>query len=329
MKLKRHLLLGWLLCLALNNVPIRAHDISLTWLTLTGATAIKAGENWTVTVHADVAKPNPVIALTLLNGLREYDTNLTLDGNGTAQWTLPAGTLTAAGTSLVLAKYGVLEARFKLVVSPIEPTQIDALSTANTLTAYGTQCGAFVAVGQDHFGNPLDSHAISSLVLRSDSGNTKTIPLMFTGGLAISTVCSLGNPGKLFMTISTGNLNSTITLAQVPGMPAHVKLDVVPACVEQSQRDSLLVNLNAQITDEHGQPVSDGTQVRFEWDGGYGIALASNGRAILSIPYPSIAPAIYIKATAGEASSVEHTVRLAMSCTNPPQQLGHKRDAIE
>ena len=329
MTFQRRLVIVCLLYLLLGGSVVRAHDVPLLTLSLWGATTAKAGEAWTLTVRADGAKGGESIALTLWHGFNLFTTTATLDAAGSAQWAFPAGDLTLAGTSLVQAAAGSIQVDFKLKVLPVEPDHIDALSTMNTLRAYGTQCGAFILLGQDHFGNPLDSLTPSKLTVRSVSGESKVTPLSFADGLTYASVCSLGNPGKVFMTADVGSLNATIAISQVAGTPAKISLDADPTCVEQSQRDSLLITLVAHVTDAHDQPAPDGTPLRFQWTDGYGVALTADGRAVLSLPYPSEAASVSITATAGGATSAPRTIRSSPSCASISPQRGNRRDAVE
>ncbi|MBX3082878.1 MAG: hypothetical protein KF716_14675 [Anaerolineae bacterium] len=330
MSLKLRLSLTCLVYLLLSGMFVRAHNAPLTVIKLSGLPSISAGAAWTLIVHTDGIEAGQMVDLTLLNGFQQFATSLKLDANGEAHWTLDAGSLTASGTSLVVANVGTLQADFRLTITPITPDHIDALATMNNLVAYGTQCGTFIVLGQDTLGNPLDDQTRGKVTLRSTNGDSKVTPLSFAEGLAYSTVCSLGDPGKLFMTADIASLTTSLTLNQVAGAPANIAFSADPLCVEQAQRDSLLITLTAQVTDSHQRPVADGTSLRFQWMGGFGTALTADGRAVLTIPYPSDDASVTITATAGTAVSAGRTIQLLASCAMPPiPQRGNKRDAVQ
>ena len=269
---------------------------------LSGPVQITAGDAWALDIEMLPGEAGDQIDVLLLNGLRQYGTTLTLGSGGVARWSFPEGELLAAGESLVIARTGEVEARWSLTVLPAAPGALDLLTTANTLVAYGEQRGMVIAVASDVWGNPVGVDVPVRLETQFPDGRRQIQMLPLDGpGLAWTWLASAGPPGRLRASASLAGVGAGLEIMQMPGAAGSIDLAVAPPCLPATDgRD--LITLVAEVLDEYGTPVVDGTRVLFEWGGGsLGAAPTVAGRAALTIPAPAETGVKHFRAAATQA----------------------------
>ena len=278
-------------------VSARQPDQPGVRLVLEGRTAIIAGQPWALTVRMTGAQAGDTVYLALFNGLQTLEKDVRLTRNGLAVWHIPAGRLTEAGTSLIIARAGTVESQRTLEVISGAAVEADLFSTANTFAAYGEAGATVLLLPRDAWGNPASDTGDLAVEVRFPDSQQATYPFMYTEGLGWARLRSMGGPGRVRLSLVDASVSGTLELLQTPGEPAQVDLSLDPLCVWDDGRD--MVTLTAAVHDAHDHPVADGTLVTFSWQNGFGYGLTLDGVALLRIPGPSAAGRYHYTAKSG------------------------------
>ncbi len=284
------------LTLLLLLIPLPMTDAQST-LSLDAPIALRVGEALTITAHAQA---KTALTIALYNGVQRLSASLTTDDEGAAAWSIPAGTVISAGTSVISAHVGKDTVRKLLHVFPGAVAQLDFLTTANNLTAYGDQKAMLIALVGDQYGNALSTRPLTVDAQFPDAP-PRQITMSAVNGLGWTWISSAGSPGRMRLSLSVANLTQMLELAQIPGAPAQIELSTTPTCVRDDGRD--VITLQASVKDAHGSPVADSTLVQFQWDWGFGSAEVFDGVASLRVPAPSSAGVYTFRAISGRATS--------------------------
>lgn len=250
-----------------------------TLLKLSGARSIQAGESWTLTIELDTTQTK--VDLLLLNGLVWHHATLTTDESSTTTWEFPKDTLIYAGTSLVIARSEALEEQFSLEVKPLPQSQLEAITTANHLPAYGEGQSLLISLLADRWGNPLRADETLVWEINYPDGTVNTLTPQTTWGIAWAWLISQGRAGRVRISLDGNGLD----IQQVPLGAAQITLTINPPCLLNDGRD--LVTLIAQVADAYGEPVADGSLITFLWESGQGYAPTIGGIATLTLPTPT------------------------------------------
>jgi hypothetical protein len=108
--------------------------------------------------------------------------------------------------------------------------------------------------------------------------------LEYRTGIGWVSIQSHDSPGRVRVTLHASTAQAYLELMQQPTNAAAVNLTITPACILSDERDR--VTLTADVMDEYGSPVVDGTLVTFSWEGGHGYGQTIDGRATLRLPAP-------------------------------------------
>lgn len=273
--------------------PLQAQTI----FTLDAPSFINAGGALTVKVRAEASTP---ISLRLYNGIQRLATTLIAEADGTATWELPPNTLISSGESLLIATAdgATLTQTIQVRVGDIE--QVDFLTTANNLIAYGQGQAMLISLVGDRYGNPVSDFE-ATVSIQPPNGETEEVPLSIQSGLGWQWFDSIGAPGRVRLTLSAASVRQSLELMQMPAAAAEVTLVLSPACVNDDGRD--VITLQARVADEHGLPVSDSTLVSFQWALGGGSAQVFEGVASLRLPAPTAAGRYDFTASSGDVTS--------------------------
>lgn len=268
---------------------------------LGGRATIFAGDPWQLTLTASHLPAGERVDMVLLNGLQHITGTLTVGTGGVAHWHIPAGTITQAGQSLIIARHGEHETRRSLLVLPQIPVSVELFTTANTIPAYGEGQATLMILPHDEWGNAPRDIEIFDLQVQDMVGASEIHSFHYDGGLGRYTLVSRGEPGRLRLSLIYRDLSATLELMQSPLAPHAIDLILTPRCVLADGRD--MISLAAMVSDRHDNTVTDGTLVIFAWDDGFGYGQTVDGQAVLRLPPPVVSGRFAYYAMASEAQS--------------------------
>lgn len=286
-------------------------DTNSATLLLIADDTIEAGHQWDVQIELADGSVGQEVKLTLWLGLQRYDESLTLGSGGIARWVVPEATLTTSGTGKLLATAGDQTAELNLKVLPKSPETVQLITTANSLIAYGLGSGMLIGLITDEYGNSVEDSLPAILEIDYPQDSFRTRFLQTNNGLVWTNLESMGATGRLRVNLRSLQASTNLELVQFPARPSMIDLGIEPTCVQNDGRDR--VTLVADVTDEHGAQVVDGTVIHFLWDEGEGKAVIINGRALLRIPAPTLIGTHEFYALSEEITS--NTVLLNVSTT--------------
>lgn len=269
---------------------------------------IDAGDPWQVTVQIPNATAGDTVQIILINGLQTLDTTVTLGTGGIAVWQVPTKQITQAGDSLLIVRYGELETRQTMQVSPLSPNEVDLFTTANTLRAYGEGAATIMMLPRDIWGNPPNTLSETSLDIVYPDGTQASQSFDYTEGLGFLQMRSQGHPGRVRLTLNQRSIEAAMELTQTAGTPQSILINVSPDCILADGRD--LVTITATVQAEAGLPVTDGTLVTFTWRDGQGYAQTIDGVATLRMPVPAGEAWIIFHANVSEQRSEAGILRI-------------------
>lgn len=275
---------------------------------LVAPTSIQAGDSWELSVIVPGANAGEVVNATLFNGLHHHQLLLKLGTGGIALWQFPKNTLIYAGTSLLTVRYQDVELQRALHVLPTKARTAELMTTSNNLAAYGEQQALLMALLADEWGNPPSLN--TEIRAEVQFPNTQRKPLKFTyaNGIAWSPMRSMGEPGRVRVTLAVDDANSYLEINQIAAAPANIALELFPECILSDGRD--IVTLTAEVRDAFGYSVADGTLVAFSWNEGESYALTLDGRAKLRLPAPTTFGDVTYSAHSGGAQPASAVLKV-------------------
>jgi len=270
--------------------------------TIDALPAIDAGDPLTITVMVPDGNAGETLPVTVFNGVQQITTTLTLGSGGVAIWYIPEDTLIQAGESLIHITYDHQVFSHPLEVLPTSPDAVDLFTTANTLSAYGDGSATIMMLPRDQWGNATDAALDYDLSIRYPDGTAQESTFTYQHGLGWLTLHSVGDPGRVRLSLESSSLTASLELMQTASVPYTIELRLSPDCVLNDGRDR--VTLVAVLRDREGSPVSDGTLVTIDWgEAGSGYGRSINGRVELSLPAPTHTGIIRYQARSGNAVS--------------------------
>lgn len=267
---------------------------------LSGVTSIQAGDAWELVILAEGIPAETTATADMFNGMRHFQTELVLGTGGIARWQFPAGELRQAGTSLVIVHIGENRASFSLELRPAPLAHLQSFTSSNSIRAYGEDSTSLIAFAYDSFGNPIDNAPLN-LRLTAPSGEYESYQIRSQNGLVVQEFYSLGQAGLMRISLNFGEIFDNRTLVQTAGSAQNLTLELSPQCVLADGLDD--IRLIATAADSAGNPVLDGTVVRFSWGTGEGTGILVDGQASLRIPAPQELATIRFTAQVGEVSA--------------------------
>lgn len=237
---------------------------------------VVAGEAWTLTIELGNTTSGTV-DIWLLAGLQRHHQSLEIDANGRASWNIIDGEVTASGDMLMIAQHGGQTAQQTMQVKPAYIMEMTVFPIRKTITAYGKDQTAVIALAHDQWGNTITSANTLAASIQHLDPHKNRLEITTRSGLHWFDVVSHGSPGRVTIQLGTEQLE----LIQTAGPPASINVQIA-GCTTRNARD--VVSLLAEVHDAAGYPVADGTAVIFEWPNGTGTASVQEGRATLRIP---------------------------------------------
>jgi len=268
---------------------------------LSGDEQIRAGDAWSLTVHAKGIEEGETVTATMLHGISIYQTELVFGSGGIALWEFEQGILTQAGISSVIISKDSYSRDFHLEILADEVENLVSFTTTNSLMAYGDSDTSLVTFASDQFGNPVDD---ATLTVRktSPAGETRVGFASTQNGLANQTISSLGNPGLLRLLVSHGNdAETSLSIVQLASSPENIEFDLSTNCILSDGLDDL--TLTTSVFDRNDFPVTDGQVVIFNWESGVATGITVDGTTSLSIPAPRIPGTYDYSVTVGTQTS--------------------------
>jgi uncharacterized repeat protein (TIGR01451 family) len=220
----------------------------------------------------------------------------TTTADGLASTTLTSGP--AAGMATVMAAAGNAQGTVQVTFRPGPPNSLQ-LSTNPVQIPVGGSTSTLTAVVRDQFGNPVaDGTAVS---FSTTKGSIAPTQVTTAGGIAQTTLTSGTQVGVAVVTAQAGTASTSANVAFIPGPPSSIHLAASPTSIPVGAQASLV----ASVTDQHGNPVADGTSVAFSTSQGSvspALAPTTDGQASSTFMAGTFAGDALVTATAGDAS---------------------------
>lgn len=190
----------------------------------------------------------------------------TEDEDTDASGVATASTFTANGVPggyAVSASYGSLTANFSLTNNVGAPAILTVTGGNNQSTTVATNYAAPLTVSlTDSFGNPISGVNVTFTMPGGGAraafvGDvfTETSPTNAGGSVSTTTMTATGTAGAFTVSISSGSLNTSASLTNLPGAPANlIATGGTPQAADVGVAFS--VPLQAQLTDSLGNPIA-------------------------------------------------------------------------
>lgn len=238
---------------------------------------------------------------------------LTVDSAGQAETFFTAGMIT--GTAYVTATLGSISVSLPITITP-EPPNEPAAVTVEALPvqiSVGDEVALARATAQDREGNPVADGTVVTFTtdlgaLRA-AGDLEAITgtLFVTGTLSGVAEAALVSRQVAGTAEVRATINAEVTQAVfvriIPGPAARLTLGAAPDRARAGSR----VALSAQVADQYGNDVADGTPVNFVVDAGQldeAIILTQDGLALIWLTLPDQAGSVQVEASAGDAADL-------------------------
>lgn len=262
---------------------------------------IMAGEAWSMIVKVKGLSAGESLNVTMLHGVTIHTSELQLGTGGIALWEFEAGILTQAGTSQINITVNEQSFNYTLEILANEPSQLQAFTSTNSLTAYGDSSTTLLSFVSDSYGNPVND-AVLTLRKTSPSGESSIGFMSSSHGLAHQTIHSLGNPGILRLGLNYGTtVTSNLTIVQLASTADRINLRLSSNCVLADGLDN--ITLTASVWDREGAPINDGQVVIFRWGTGTATRIIVDGNTSLHIPVPTTVGTYIYSANTGNIST--------------------------
>ncbi len=175
--------------------------------------------------------------------------------NGQAMATFLAGTV--AGQATIGASAGGASGETVVAVLPGAPAVLSASASPQSIPLNGVSL--IEAVVSDAYGNAV---ADGTVVLFSTSfGAVDPASAGTTGGVAVSTLHALGEPGLATVTAQAGSASDSVQVTVGEGAPMQMALTAEPG---QIVADGVSVStITALVTDAFGQPITQTIPIAF------------------------------------------------------------------
>jgi adhesin/invasin len=208
----------------------------------------------TLTAAATDQFGNPVadgVVVSFTTSFGALSDNSATTVNGVATATLSS---TLPGTAVVTATVGSLSATALVTFTPGAPANLSLIAAPGALQV--GNLSALTVTVTDQFGNPV---ADGTLVSFSTNLGVATPAVAATvNGVATATLSSTV-AGLATVTATVGSLSATALVTFTPGPPTNLSLIAAPSTLPVDD----LSTLTADVTDQFGNPVADGTLVSF------------------------------------------------------------------
>lgn len=230
----------------------------------------------------------------------------TVTTNGIAIARLTSGTL--AGVATVTATSGGVSASIDVTFIPGPPAQITIIANPVNILADGKSTSTITVTVQDENGNNVADGTV--VTLSTAGGRMPTTPpdppdldpnipgyqTTTRNGVAIATLTSSLQAGRYLVFATSGTVGASTEVVFSGEVPAQISIGFEPPVLYTPSiwaNNSATIGVTCLVTDRNGNPVADGTPIRFRIldagtnlpDGSISPAMAftANGRATATV----------------------------------------------
>lgn len=229
---------------------------------LTLPPTIVAGDSASIEVRAQ-AKDGTGVDTILIGAYRTVTLRSRL-ANGTATVPVPSSATSIAGALTVVAAVGDATVQADVVVAPGPPVDpVLPLLGARSIVADGADTAMVVAIPEDAHGNPIGDGERVRWTVRHADGSYSIDETQVDGGLAWRWIRSGTTAGVAYVSAAAGDARGPdALLLEVPGSPVPFGLRHTGGALVADGATLVTVTTDP-LTDRHGNPLLDGTAVRF------------------------------------------------------------------
>ena len=205
------------------------------------------------------------------------------DPSGVAETTLKSSIQT--GNSMIIASYGqFIQDTVHVMMGQSVPTYLTLTSSKTELIADARSAAQLKAVVTDGSANPVPDGTVVQFAFVEGTGTLET-QTTTVNGIAVSNLTSSRTPGTVRIAAAVNALADTVNLRYIVGPATTVTLESDSSSLPADGRTTTIIR--ATVVDEVGNPVPDGSLVRFDATFGDVTATAETVNGVATVTYSS------------------------------------------